>query len=158
MERSYSTCQARLPQELRLAQITTFAGDNAFLRQHYIAGFNSQFKVKAAVRGSTFRSCTRRGRDCVFSIQTERVVSKDNTLAIGDRWWQMPSAKCQVPSAKCQVPSAKCGWASIKEIELLGQFFKFCRDRERATKNPARSLSGRSSRRGTTLSHTHARS
>lgn len=31
-------------------------------------------------------------------------------------------------------------WAWIKEIELLRQFFEFCRDREWTTKNPARAL------------------
>ena len=35
---------------------------------------------------------------------------------------------------------AKGGWAWIKEIELLRQFFEFCRDREWTAKNPARSL------------------
>jgi site-specific recombinase XerD len=35
---------------------------------------------------------------------------------------------------------AKEGWAWIKEVELLTQFFEFCRDREWTAKNPARSL------------------
>jgi len=35
---------------------------------------------------------------------------------------------------------AKSGWAWIKEVELLRQFFEFCRDREWTGKNPARSL------------------
>jgi integrase len=35
---------------------------------------------------------------------------------------------------------AKSGWAWIKEIELLRQFFEFCRDREWTSKNPARAL------------------
>jgi site-specific recombinase XerD len=35
---------------------------------------------------------------------------------------------------------AKTGWAWIKEVELLRQFFEFCRDREWTGKNPARSL------------------
>jgi site-specific recombinase XerD len=35
---------------------------------------------------------------------------------------------------------AKGGWAWIKEVELLTQFFEFCRDREWTAKNPARSL------------------
>lgn len=34
----------------------------------------------------------------------------------------------------------KQNWTWIKEIELLRQFFEFCRDREWTTKNPARSL------------------
>jgi site-specific recombinase XerD len=35
---------------------------------------------------------------------------------------------------------AKTGWAWAKEVELLRQFFEFCRDREWTAKNPARSL------------------
>ena len=35
---------------------------------------------------------------------------------------------------------AKAGWAWIKEVELLTQFFEFCRDREWTARNPARSL------------------
>ena len=31
----------------------------------------------------------------------------------------------------------KSGWAWIKEVELLRQFFEFCRDREWTGKNPA---------------------
>jgi site-specific recombinase XerD len=34
----------------------------------------------------------------------------------------------------------KDNWVWIKEIELLRQFFEFCRDREWTTKNPAKSL------------------
>jgi site-specific recombinase XerD len=34
----------------------------------------------------------------------------------------------------------KTNWTWIKEIELLRQFFEFCRDREWTTKNPGRSL------------------
>ena len=34
----------------------------------------------------------------------------------------------------------KKNWTWVKEIELLRQFFEFCRDREWTTKNPARSL------------------
>jgi len=93
MERSYSTWQGRLPQELRLVEITTLAEANAFLRQRYIAEFNSQFKVKAAERGSAFRPCTRNDLDWVFSIQTERVVANDNTVAIRDQWWQLDKTR-----------------------------------------------------------------
>jgi site-specific recombinase XerD len=35
---------------------------------------------------------------------------------------------------------AKTGWSWVKEVELLTQFFEFCRDREWTAKNPARSL------------------
>ena len=42
-ERSFGTWQGRLPQELRLAGITTREAANQFLREHYIAAFNEKF-------------------------------------------------------------------------------------------------------------------
>jgi transposase len=93
MERSYRTWQGRLPQELRLHGIGTLEAANAFLRDRYIEEFNAHFTVKAAQPGTAFRKCARRDLDWVFSIQTERVVEKDNTVAIKDRRWQIE--KCR---------------------------------------------------------------
>jgi transposase len=93
MERSYGTWQGRLPQELRLAGMRGMEEANRFLRERYMAAFNAQFTVKAAERGTAFRPCTRRDLDWVFSIQTERVVSQDNTVAIRDRWWQLDKTR-----------------------------------------------------------------
>jgi len=92
-ERSFGTWQSRLPQELRLAGITTLESANAFLRQHYIAEFNARFTVQAAERGTAFRRCGRSDLDWIFSIQTERVVGKDNTVAIRDQWWQLDKSR-----------------------------------------------------------------
>jgi hypothetical protein len=92
-ERSFGTWQGRLPQELRLASAKTLDQANRFLRDHYIAGFNQRFTVKAAEKGTAFRRCGRNDLDWIFSLQTERVVSKDNTVAIQDRWWQIE--KCR---------------------------------------------------------------
>src|SRR6267154_4071170 len=92
-ERSFGTWQGRLPQELRLASITTVEQANQFLRQRYIAEFNQKFAVKAAEKGTAFRRCGRSDLQWIFSIQTERVVDKDNTVAIKDRWWQID--KCR---------------------------------------------------------------
>ncbi len=50
MGRSYGTWQGRLPQELRLAGITTLEAANAFLRERYIAEFNTKFTSKAVER------------------------------------------------------------------------------------------------------------
>jgi transposase len=58
-----------------------------------IAEFNRKFTVNAAQSGTAFRKCGRRDLDLVFSVQTERVVAKDNTVAIGNRWWQIE--KCR---------------------------------------------------------------
>ena len=92
-ERNFGTWQGRLPQELRLAKITTLEAANRFLREHYIAECNRKFAVPAQERGTAFRKCARTDLDWVFSIQTERVVDKDNTVAIKDRWWQIE--KCR---------------------------------------------------------------
>ena len=92
-ERSFGTWQARLPQELRLAGIATVAAANRFLRDHYIAEFNQKFTVKAAVRDTAFRRCGRSDLDWIFSIQTERLVAKDNTVAIRDQWWQLDNTR-----------------------------------------------------------------
>jgi transposase len=92
-ERSFGTWQGRLPQELRLAGVTTLEQANRFLRERYIAEFNHKFTVPAAQKGTAFRRCGRKDLDWIFSVQTERVVSKDNTVAIAHRWWQIE--KCR---------------------------------------------------------------
>ena len=92
-ERSFGTWQGRLPQELRLAGITSVEGANRFLRDRYITEFNQKFSVAAAEKGSAFRRATRSDLEWVFSVQTERVVGKDNTVAIGDRLWQIDKSQ-----------------------------------------------------------------
>ena len=88
-ERSFGTWQGRLPQELRLAGITTIEAANQFLRAEYIPQFNRQFQVTAAEKGTAFRKTSRSDLNWVFTVQTERVVAKDNTVAIGSRDWQI---------------------------------------------------------------------
>lgn len=99
-ERNFGTWQNRLPQELRVAGITSLEEANRFLRECYIAEFNDKFSVPAQERGTAFRPCTRRDLDLVFSIQTERVVDKDNTVAMGDRWWQIEKCRWRYSLAK----------------------------------------------------------
>jgi transposase InsO family protein len=102
-ERNFGTWQGRLPQELRLANITTVEAANAFLRHGYIAAFNSKFAVAAKEKGTAFRACSRKDLDCVFSIQTERVVGRDNTVAIADRRWQINKTRFRHTLAGCTV-------------------------------------------------------
>src|SRR5436305_15310384 len=54
-ERNFGTWQGRLPQELRLAGISTVEGANAFLRERYIDEFNRKFRVPAEHPGTAFR-------------------------------------------------------------------------------------------------------
>ncbi len=92
-ERSFGTWQGRLPQELRLAQVTRVEGANQFLRDHYIARFNGQFTVAAQEKATAFRRTSRTDLNWIFTVQTERVVAKDNTVAIGDRAWQIDKTR-----------------------------------------------------------------
>ena len=92
-ERSFGTWQGRLPQELRLAGITTVEGANKFLREKYIKEFNVKFSVPAAEKGTAFRRTNRSDLDWIFTVQTERVVGKDNTVAIGDQLWQIDKTR-----------------------------------------------------------------
>jgi transposase len=92
-ERSFGTWQGRLPQELRLAGITTVEAANGFLNERYIGEFNDKFTVPAKEAGTAFRKTTRTDLNWVFTVQTERVVDRDNTVAIGDQSWQLEKSK-----------------------------------------------------------------
>ncbi|MGC1451741.1 MAG: ISNCY family transposase [Candidatus Sulfotelmatobacter sp.] len=102
-ERSFGTWQGRLPQELRLAEIVTVEGANAFLRERYIAVFNQKFTVTAAEKGTAFRRTTRSDLDWIFTVQSERVVGKDNTVAMADRRWQLEKSRFRSCLAGCTV-------------------------------------------------------
>ncbi len=102
-ERSFGTWQGRLPQELRLAGITAPEGANQFLRAQYIAEFNNKFTVKAAEEGTAFQRTTRTDLEWVFTVQTERVVDNDNTVAIKERDWQLDKCQFRSSLAGCTV-------------------------------------------------------
>ena len=99
-ERNFGTWQNRLPQELRVAGITSLEEANRFLRERYIGEFNEHFSVAAQERGTAFRPVSRKDLAFVFSVQTERVVDKDNTVAIGARWWQIEKSRWRFSLAK----------------------------------------------------------
>jgi len=102
-ERSFGTWQGRLPQELRLAGISSVEGANAFLRHHYIAEFNARFTVPAKENATAFRKTARSDLNWIFTVQTERVVDKDNTVAIVDRRWQLEKSRFRSTLAGCTV-------------------------------------------------------
>ena len=54
MERVWGTLQGRLPQLLRLEQITTIEAANRFLAEVYLAEHNANFAVAAAEEGTAF--------------------------------------------------------------------------------------------------------
>lgn len=102
-ERSFGTWQGRLPQELRLRQLTTVAAANQFLRESYLPEFNARFMVKASERGTAFVSARRKDLDLIFSLQHERVVARDNTVSFANRSWQLERTKFRSSLAGCRV-------------------------------------------------------
>jgi len=103
MERNYSTWQGRLPQELRLRGINSLEAANAFLRNEYIAEFNTRFAVLAEQKGTAFVRCARTDLDWVFSLQHERTVERDNTIALDNHVFQISKTKWRNTLAGCTV-------------------------------------------------------
>jgi hypothetical protein len=83
--------EGRLPQELRLAGMDSVEEANPFLRERYIGELNSKFQLTGEQKGTAFRRSSRSDLDWIFTIQTERTVAKDNTVAIGE-WTKRASA------------------------------------------------------------------
>ena len=102
-ERSFGTWQGRLPQELRLRGVRTLHEANEFLRQTYIAEFNSKFTVRAAESGTAFMPIQHHDLNRVFAIQHERTVAKDNTIQFANHVWQLEKTPLRVTFAGCQV-------------------------------------------------------
>jgi len=103
MERSYRTWQGRLPQELRLRGITTVEEANRFLREEYRGEFNRRFAVAATGKGSAFVRTRRKDLDWVFSIQHERTVNPDNTIALDNRILQIEKTRWRNTLSGCKV-------------------------------------------------------
>ena len=57
----------------------------------------------ALEKGTAFRRTARRDLNWIFSVQTERVVNKDNTVAIADRLWQLEKSRFRSSLAGCTV-------------------------------------------------------
>lgn len=80
-ERFFRTLQDRLPKELALANITTMAAANQFLRRHYLKRFNRRFMVKPTEPGSAFVPLLGVDIDNILCHQAERQVSKDSCVS-----------------------------------------------------------------------------
>jgi hypothetical protein len=102
-ERRFGTWQGRLPQELRLAGITEVEEANRFLRERYIPEINRKFGVEAAEKGHAFVPVRGPDLDRIFSVQTERVVAKDNTVRLDNRVWQIEGTPWRGTLAGCRV-------------------------------------------------------
>ena len=80
MERWFGTLQGRLPQELRLARITTMAEANRFLAARFVPDHNRRFAVAAAEGGSALVPFAGDLAE-IPCVQVERVVGNDNSAS-----------------------------------------------------------------------------
>ena len=102
-ERSFRTWQGRLPQELRLAGITTLDSANRFLRGRYVAEFNGRFAIAAAQEGTAFVPCRRTDLGRVFCLQHKRVVARDNTVSFARLSLQIERQRWRSTLSGCRV-------------------------------------------------------
>src|ERR1700691_5223449 len=101
-ERSFSTWQGRLPQEVRLRGIRTLEAANVFPDKHSIAEFNRRFTVPAAERGTAFISCRNRNLEMVLTQRHERTVDRDNTVRFHNLVMQLERAHWLHTVAGCK--------------------------------------------------------
>ena len=102
-ERLFVTWQGRLPQELRLRQITSVEAANDFLRQGWVDLHDASFSVKAEQTGTAFLPYPGTDLDKIFSQQHSRVVDNDNTVRFEGRCLQIPQQTFRFSLARCQV-------------------------------------------------------
>lgn len=101
IERLWETLQDRLVSELRLRGITTLAAANAFLPE-FLADFARRFCRPPADPTPAWRRVPR-DFDRVLSCRYPRVVARDNTVHLAERWVQIPPGPGQRSYAGCQV-------------------------------------------------------
>jgi hypothetical protein len=102
-ERVFGTIQGRLPQELALAGIKSYAEANVYLQKHFIPDFNRRFTVKPASPDSAFIPLAGLDLDLLVSAQHERVVQKDSTVVFGKLLLQLPPGRERSHYIRCPV-------------------------------------------------------
>ncbi len=102
-ERNFRTWQGRLPQELRLRNITTLTAANAFLRDVYLKQFNASFAIAAPQPGTAFVHAGALNFDRIFALQHERLVNADNTVRLANRVLQIQATSWRSTLAGCRV-------------------------------------------------------
>jgi transposase len=105
-ERMFGTLQKRLPQELRLAGITTMAEANRFLREHYLPRHNARFAIVPQAPGSAFvpfAGGIGGALEDTLCVQQERVVGNDNTVRYNNMALQIPQDRHRHHYVKARV-------------------------------------------------------
>jgi transposase len=102
-ERMFQTLQDRLVKELALADITTVAAANAFIRDVYLPAHNARFAVKAEQQGSAFVAIPGVELNEILCVQEDRQVGNDNTVTFHRLKLQIPPSPLRVHFVKARV-------------------------------------------------------
>jgi len=92
VEKMNGTLQRRLVKELRLMNINTINGANAFLKETFIPKFNRQFAVAPKKENDLHRRLDNRKTnelDKILSIQSERTVGNDYAVRFKNNYYQL---------------------------------------------------------------------
>jgi len=101
IERLWGTLQDRLTSELRLRGLATLEAGNAFLPE-FLADFIPRFAQPPATILPAWRPAPT-DLERVLSCRYERTVGRDNTVALGPRWAQIPRGRGGRSYAGCRV-------------------------------------------------------
>ena len=101
-ERMFGTLQKRLPQELRLAGITSMEAANRFLKEVFWPAHNRRFARPAEETGSAFVPFAGKLEE-ILCVQHERQVSNDNTVRYKGLVLQIPADRHRHHYAKARV-------------------------------------------------------
>src|SRR5215467_11534788 len=124
-ERMFGTLQGRLPQELALVGVKTYAEANRYLDRIYLERHNRRFAVSPAQPESAFTPIAGIDLSLLVSIQHERIVRNDNTVLFGKTILQLPRNVRRLHYVRCTVlvhefPEGDLG-VSYQGV-LLGRF------------------------------------
>ena len=101
-ERMFGTLQKRLPQELRLAGITTMDEANRYLRETFLPDHNRRFAIALEEPGSAFVPFAG-NLDNILCVQEERTVAGDNTVRYKGMTLQIPEDRHRHHYVKAKV-------------------------------------------------------
>ncbi len=101
-ERMFATLQKRLPQELRLAGITTMDAANRFLRETFLPDHNRRFAIAPEAPGSAFVPFAG-NLDDILCVQEARTVAGDNTVRYKNLNLQIPEDRHRHHYVKAKV-------------------------------------------------------
>jgi len=96
IERLFGTLQDRMVKEMRLADVRTRDGANAFISETYLSDHNNRFTVPAKHPHDAHRPLSddqRAKLSAIFSIHSTRKVRNDYTIQFKTRWFQLEAVQ-----------------------------------------------------------------